>query len=73
MVIYGQCPRCGQWSLEHLKTHSHCWECNYFPEPESELELWHCLEFRKSKNAAQRRTEEERILQGKNLHREVCK
>jgi hypothetical protein len=29
---YGQCPRCGAWTLEHLKSHSHCWECNFVPE-----------------------------------------
>lgn len=31
---YGKCPRCGCLSLEHLKTHSHCWECNYSPDDE---------------------------------------
>lgn len=49
MVSYGQCPRCAHWSFEHLRTHSHCWECNYFPESDSEFSLWHHLEFRKSK------------------------
>lgn len=29
---YGKCPRCGCHSLEHLKTHSYCWECNYSPD-----------------------------------------
>ena len=34
---YGQCPRCGHSTVEHLKTHSHCWECGYFPESEIRL------------------------------------
>lgn len=34
MYGYGQCPRCGQMSLEHLRTHSHCWECGYSPDLE---------------------------------------
>lgn len=29
---YGRCPRCGSLSLEHLQTHSYCWECNYSPD-----------------------------------------
>ena len=32
MSGYGFCPRCGQWSIEYLATHSYCRECNYFPE-----------------------------------------
>ena len=24
------CPRCGEGGLEHLETHSHCVNCNYF-------------------------------------------
>ena len=31
---YGQCPRCGMWAVEHLRTHSYCWECNYSPQAE---------------------------------------
>lgn len=31
---FGQCPRCGMWAVEHLRTHSHCWECNYSPQSE---------------------------------------
>ena len=34
MYGYGQCPRCGQVSLEHLRTHSHCLECGYSPDLE---------------------------------------
>ena len=29
---YGKCPRCGCLSLEHLRTHSYCWECNFSPD-----------------------------------------
>lgn len=32
MFGFGQCPRCGLFSVEHLRTHSYCWECNYAPE-----------------------------------------
>jgi hypothetical protein len=31
---FGQCSRCGMWAVEHLRTHSHCWECNYSPQSE---------------------------------------
>lgn len=27
-----KCPRCGWGTLEFLRTHTHCWACNYFPE-----------------------------------------
>lgn len=30
----GTCPRCGNGTLEHLSTHSYCWECGYSPEAE---------------------------------------
>lgn len=36
---YGKCPRCGCLSLEHLKTHSYCWECNYSPDTSSSKHL----------------------------------
>lgn len=29
------CPRCSSGSLEQLKTHSHCVNCNYFEEKDS--------------------------------------
>lgn len=32
MAGYGKCPRCDCRSLEHLKSHSYCWECNYSPD-----------------------------------------
>lgn len=32
MSGYGKCPRCGCLSLEHLRTHSYCWECNFSPD-----------------------------------------
>lgn len=41
---FGRCPRCGQMRMEHLKTHSHCWECNYFPESETRLRVRKKLE-----------------------------
>ena len=64
MSAYGECPRCGQWALEHLKSHSHCWECNYFPGDKSDLSQWQRLEFRGSDRVSLRRMEEERILSG---------
>lgn len=64
MYNYGQCPRCGCWSVEHLRSHSHCWECNYFPEHDPMLMAWQDLEFRKSKISEQRRHEEARIYGG---------
>ena len=59
---YSECPRCGQWCLEHLKSYSHCWECGYFPEDDVSLRTWSNLEFRNSKIAAQRRREDCRTL-----------
>ncbi len=41
---YGQCPRCGHMTMEHLKSHSHCWECGYFPESEVRLSIKKRLE-----------------------------
>jgi hypothetical protein len=32
MSAYSQCPKCGFFAMECLRTHSHCWECNYSPE-----------------------------------------
>ena len=49
---FGECPRCGKWSLEHLGTHSHCWECNYFPEENEALDEWARLEFRKTRKGS---------------------
>lgn len=54
MSASGQCPRCGRWAIEHLKTHSHCWECSYFPENNEGLRQWREIEFRKPKIARQR-------------------
>lgn len=58
MIGYGKCPRCGVWGLEHLETHSHCWECNYFPEEDSGHRLWNLLEFRFSRFVAKKRAAE---------------
>jgi len=41
---FGRCPRCGHITVEHLKTHSHCWECNYSPESETRLRVRQKLE-----------------------------
>ena len=46
MIGYGRCPRCGGLGLEHLRSHSHCWDCNHFPEEASGLNQWLNLEFR---------------------------
>jgi hypothetical protein len=32
MIGFGLCQRCGMWAVEHLRTHSYCWECNYSPQ-----------------------------------------
>ncbi len=31
-------------TLEHLRTHSHCWECGYYPEQSTKLEVRKKLE-----------------------------
>lgn len=41
------CPRCGGHSLEHLSTHSHCWECGYSPEYDIGTQVWREIEFKK--------------------------
>ena len=41
---YGRCPRCGYMTMEHLRTHSHCWECGYFPEESPRLHIKKQLE-----------------------------
>lgn len=46
---YGLCSRCGSWMLEHLSTHSHCWECGYFPEQDIALLGWRRHEFFKER------------------------
>ncbi len=63
MIGYGKCPRCGVWGLEHLATHSHCWECNYFPEEKSDHRLWNLLEFRLSLFCAQKRAADKEAYQ----------
>lgn len=71
MVGYGKCPRCGVWGLEHLETHSHCWECNYFPEERSGYRLWSLLEFRFSRIGAQRRAADGEAYQENSGFREL--
>lgn len=63
---YGRCPRCGSWTMEHLETHSHCWECNYFPDDDCWLTQFCQIEHSMSKISAQRRAEDERVLRGTN-------
>ena len=41
--------------MEHLRTHSHCWECNFFPEEEPSYRIWNLLEFRLSSFVVQRK------------------
>ena len=33
------CPRCGEHKLEVLRTHSHCWECNYSPDIDGNIRV----------------------------------
>lgn len=47
MSNFNQCPRCGLSALEHLSTHSHCWDCSYSPEPNREINLWRKVEYSK--------------------------
>ena len=46
---FGLCIRCGRASLEHLRTHSYCWECNYSPDTDPGLAQWYSIEFRRPK------------------------
>ena len=64
MARFGPCSRCGKWAVEHLRTHSFCWECDYSPETDITLRPWTALEFRQSRIAARRREEENRVYSG---------
>lgn len=44
MSSYGKCPRCGNNSMEHLKTHSFCWDCNYTPDDPSAIHLLNAVD-----------------------------
>gem|GEM_PF-5351617 len=44
-MFFTNCPRCGSPTLEHLSTHSHCWECSYSPDSDHRYRAWHKLEF----------------------------
>lgn len=46
MSVLGICFRCGRAALELLRTHSHCWECGFFPEADHHLSRWRNLEYR---------------------------
>ena len=39
MNRFCHCPRCGNRTLEHLKTHSHCIDCQYYENSEEDDEL----------------------------------
>jgi hypothetical protein len=60
---YGRCARCGRWAMEHLKTHSHCWECNYSPEESLGFRLWRGIEYRLSTFAVQRQAFNQPVLE----------
>ena len=45
MFANNYCPRCGIAALEHLSTHSICWECGYSPDIDCGLEQWRKIEF----------------------------
>lgn len=46
MSYYRQCPRCGDRTLEHLETYSHCCQCLYFEDywVDSESEYYDALD-----------------------------
>lgn len=64
MTGFGKCPRCGFLSMEHLNTHSHCWECSYSPLSSSEVLNWERAEFLGSAPLKQRLREEKRAIFG---------
>lgn len=45
MSEIGLCPRCGRGSLEHLRSYSYCWECNYSPEIDPTLNQYYAIEY----------------------------
>lgn len=45
-MILSNCPRCGVQSVEHLRSHAYCMECNFFEGDNSALNEWHRLEYR---------------------------
>lgn len=65
MKFFQKCSRCGSWSVECLATHSHCWECNYFPEESDGLREWRRLEFRNPQRASSHRREDTCLLDRK--------
>ncbi len=56
---YGQCPRCGAWTFEHLKSHSHCLECNFVPD---DLRTKSKVEFERERRLERSRLKEELML-----------
>lgn len=49
-MYFNKCPRCGDTALEHLCTHSFCFNCNYSPEDELRTSDWLKLSRIKTKN-----------------------
>lgn len=48
MNSYNYCPRCGLPAMEHLATHSYCWECGYSPEPKAKNYQWRKIQYSKA-------------------------
>lgn len=46
MTALQNCSRCGNRTMECLRTHSHCWECGYSSEDNPGFLEWIGLEFR---------------------------
>ncbi len=68
MIGYGQCPRCGAWTFEHLESHSHCWECNFVPE---DLRGKSKNDFERERRLERSRTKEELMFRSMMLVRGV--
>ena len=70
MTTFGICLRCGRAALEHLVTHSYCWECNYSPNTDPDLAQWHAIEFRsrKRQGSQSREAKESRWSIRRSLH-----
>ena len=68
MTGYGQCPRCGAWTFEHLESHSHCWECSFVPD---DLRNKSKSEFERERRLERSRTKEELIFRSISLVRGI--
>ncbi len=38
-MMVTECPRCGGYCSEHLRTHKHCWDCGYSPDESVSLRV----------------------------------